>query len=169
MPGRGYRYYGAAKKLPGVKELFSRAAPERAKRTRFEMMKGIDADYYGYRDDDDGVLAELEAAAEPGLLAAATDRWREAQEKRRQVDPEGVAAEAADLAAADAAGGGAGDDFTAHVEVPDQEAIKHAILARRKQDLLSKLASQGGAEALLEPEGPRVETLETLKRLPPSW
>ena len=47
VPGKGYRYYGAAKKLPGVKELFSKKAPERQKRTRFEMMKGIDADYYG--------------------------------------------------------------------------------------------------------------------------
>ena len=47
VPGKGYRYYGAAKKLPGVKELFSKPAPERLKRTRFEMMKGIDADYYG--------------------------------------------------------------------------------------------------------------------------
>ena len=47
VPGKGYRYYGAAKKLPGVRELFSRAPPERQKRTRHEMMKGIDADYYG--------------------------------------------------------------------------------------------------------------------------
>ena len=39
-----------------MRELFSKPAPERQKRTRFEMMKGIDADYYGYRDDDDGVL-----------------------------------------------------------------------------------------------------------------
>jgi len=27
VPGKGYRYYGAAKKLPGVRELFSKAAP----------------------------------------------------------------------------------------------------------------------------------------------
>jgi pre-mRNA-splicing factor ISY1 len=47
VPGRGYRYFGAAKKLPGVRELFKKKAPEREKRTRFEMMKGIDADYYG--------------------------------------------------------------------------------------------------------------------------
>ena len=49
VPGKGYRYYGAAKKLPGVRELFSKPAPERQKRTRVEMMKGIDADYYGAR------------------------------------------------------------------------------------------------------------------------
>jgi pre-mRNA-splicing factor ISY1 len=27
-------------------------------------MKDIDADYYGYRDDDDGILIPLEAEAE---------------------------------------------------------------------------------------------------------
>ena len=48
--------------------LVFRRAPEREKRTRFEMLKGIDADYYGYRDDDDGVLEELERAAEEGSL-----------------------------------------------------------------------------------------------------
>ena len=47
VPGRGYRYFGAAKNLPGVRELFKKKAPDREKRTRFELMKGIDADYYG--------------------------------------------------------------------------------------------------------------------------
>ena len=37
------------------------------------MMKGIDADYYGYRDDDDGVLEELERAAEEGSLQQARE------------------------------------------------------------------------------------------------
>ena len=65
VPGKGYRYYGAAKKLPGVKELFSKAAPERQKRTRHEMMKGIDADYYG---------APLPAAAAAPAAGAARRR-----------------------------------------------------------------------------------------------
>lgn len=30
------------------------------RKTRAEMMKEIDADYYGYRDEDDGVLVPLE-------------------------------------------------------------------------------------------------------------
>ena len=33
-------------------------------KTRHELYKGIDVDYFGYRDDDDGVLAPLEAARE---------------------------------------------------------------------------------------------------------
>ena len=35
------------------------------------MMKNIDADYYGYRDEDDGILVPLEQEVEKeGLLAS---------------------------------------------------------------------------------------------------
>lgn len=100
-----YRYYGAAKNLPGffgfcscrhlyfvssfslshlilsffkkigktgVKELLaSRDAEQREreqikkfKRTRAELYRGLDCNYYGFRDDEDGVLEILEAEAE---------------------------------------------------------------------------------------------------------
>lgn len=65
VPGnRGYKYFGAAKELPGVRELFEQEPPAPPRKTRGEMMKDIDADYYGYRDDDDGLLLPLEAVAE---------------------------------------------------------------------------------------------------------
>lgn len=65
VPGnRGYKYFGAAKDLPGVRELFEQEPPPPPRKTRAEMMKDIDADYYGYRDDDDGILAPLELRAE---------------------------------------------------------------------------------------------------------
>lgn len=166
VPGKGYRYYGAAKKLPGVRELFSRAAPERQKRTRFEMMKGIDADYYGYRDDDDGILEPLEVAAESERLEALTQAWEVEQAKRRQVDPAGVAAEERDLQ--QLTGGSGGESFVAHVVVPDQKTIKQAVLARRKQELLEKLMSSADSGVPID-DTPRVENLDTIKRLPPSW
>ena len=37
---------------------------KKRKRTRHEIYCGITPDYYGYRDDDDGVLAMVEAEAE---------------------------------------------------------------------------------------------------------
>ena len=37
------------------------------------MHRSVDADYYGYRDEEDGVLAPLEAAAEQ---KGADRRWR---------------------------------------------------------------------------------------------
>ena len=65
--GSGYRYFGAAKNLPGVKELFEKEAPRIARRSRYDMHKAINADYYGFRDEDDGVLLKLEARSEVKL------------------------------------------------------------------------------------------------------
>ena len=61
--GPVYRYYGAAKNLPGVKELFQKPEKRTVRRTRAQMYRNIDMDYYGMRDDDDGVLIKLEAEA----------------------------------------------------------------------------------------------------------
>ena len=180
VPGKGYRYYGAAKKLPGVREMFAKPPPERQKRTRHEMMKNVDADYYGYRDDDDGVLEPLERAAEEERRKQMVAEWQVARDARLEADPDAGAAEErehaefdrAERAAAGGAsssggggeGGGAGG-FVAHVAVPDQAAVKKAVLARRKQELLAKLS----AGTVAAPEQPRVENLATLPRLPPSW
>lgn len=64
-PGTGdYKYFGAARDLPGVKELFSKPQKEAARKTKAELLKYINCDYFGYRDEDDGVIVPLEAAAE---------------------------------------------------------------------------------------------------------
>ena len=62
--GGGYKYFGAAKQLPGVRELFEKEAPRQIRRTRHQMYRHIDADYYGFRDDEDGVLVKVEGPAE---------------------------------------------------------------------------------------------------------
>ena len=41
-----------------------RAEKEKVKRTRAELYRNVDADYYGYRDDEDGELEPLEQLAE---------------------------------------------------------------------------------------------------------
>lgn len=64
LGGRNYKYFGAAKDLPGVKELFSKPAKEPPRRTKAELLKLIDCDYFGYRDEDDGIILPLERAAE---------------------------------------------------------------------------------------------------------
>lgn len=99
VPGaRGYKYFGRAKDLPGVKELFQ---PKRKhylclflhtldngivlpnisiyilafgyfivlaltlkEKTRAELHRNVDADYYGYRDEEDGTLLEFEEEQE---------------------------------------------------------------------------------------------------------
>merc|ERR1719397_526447 len=70
VPGnKGYRYFGAAKDLPGVRELFEGDAPTNTKRTRAELMRDVDSHYYGFRDDDDGILVPLEVAEEKKAIA----------------------------------------------------------------------------------------------------
>ncbi|XP_058488801.1 pre-mRNA-splicing factor ISY1 homolog isoform X1 [Solea solea] len=65
VPGnRGYKYFGAARDLPGVRELFEKEPAPAPRRTRAELMKEVDAEYYGYRDEDDGVLVPLETQYE---------------------------------------------------------------------------------------------------------
>ncbi|KAJ3088974.1 hypothetical protein HK102_007495 [Quaeritorhiza haematococci] len=72
VPGnRGYKYFGRAKDLPGVRELFEQEVPEAPKRTRHDMYRNVDADYYGYRDEDDGVLVQYEAEQQKLELALA--------------------------------------------------------------------------------------------------
>ena len=43
----GYRYFGAAKNLPGVAELFVNKPKETGKKSYMDMYKGINLDYYG--------------------------------------------------------------------------------------------------------------------------
>ncbi|KAG0579358.1 hypothetical protein M758_4G094000 [Ceratodon purpureus] len=73
--GMGYKYFGAAKQLPGVKELFELPPEIKKKRNRYEMYKRIDMDYYGFRDDEDGVLENLERDAEKEMRAKAIEEW----------------------------------------------------------------------------------------------
>ncbi|KAI8344231.1 Isy1-like splicing factor [Chlamydoabsidia padenii] len=69
VPGvRGYKYFGRARDLPGVRELFEQEASGPTGRSRTEIYKNIDADYYGYRDEEDGLLLESEKEQEALLI-----------------------------------------------------------------------------------------------------
>lgn len=59
------RYFGAAKNLQGVRELFEQTdVPKQNKRTRADMYRGIGPGYYGFGDEEDGTLVPVEAEAE---------------------------------------------------------------------------------------------------------
>ena len=45
-------------------------------------MKDIDADYYGYRDEDDGVLLPLEEAEDKKATVEAFNAWKQKREDR---------------------------------------------------------------------------------------
>lgn len=150
--GVGYRYFGAAKALPGVRELFERhdeeAAGEGRRRTRGELHRRIDGDYYGFRDEEDGgALAAAEAVAEAAMRAEEMARW-EAEAPDRE-------AAAAAVAAAAAAGPKEGDGggFTAYVPLPEPAQIEAKVLEAKKAALLSKYMSEGLVAEQAEAKG----------------
>lgn len=49
-------------------------------------MKDVDAEYYGYRDEDDGVLLPLEAQHEKQAVLEAVQKWRTEKEARLSGD-----------------------------------------------------------------------------------
>lgn len=117
VPGnRGYKYFGAAKELPGVRELFEQEPPPPPRKTRAELMKDIDADYYGYMDDDDGILIPLEQKAEQEAKEKCINEWI-----TREKDPDSMDIET-----------------TAQKSIPTQQDIQEALLARKKKELLDK-------------------------------
>lgn len=90
----GYRYYGAAKDLPGVRELIvvdsadsRKRLRQEDRRTRADISKGLTPEYYGSfggDDGDGGQLAAKEAEREAQLIRQAVQDW--AVRKRRVVE-----------------------------------------------------------------------------------
>ncbi|XP_013178164.1 PREDICTED: pre-mRNA-splicing factor ISY1 homolog [Papilio xuthus] len=143
VPGnRGYKYFGAAKDLPGVRELFEQEPPPPARRTRADLMRDVDADYYGYRDDDDGLLLPLEKNAEKHAIARAVEEWKRNKEQNKDQDlpeEENIYPEDPDDKRIE-------DDeempekppAPTLVAVPSQKDIEEALLRRKKQELLER-------------------------------
>lgn len=78
-------------------------------------MKDIDADYYGYMDDDDGILIPLEQKAEQEAREKCIKEWI-SHEKEPEVEIE----------------------TTAQKMIPSQQDIQEALLVRKKKELLEK-------------------------------
>uniref|UniRef100_A0A8C9T5R6 Pre-mRNA-splicing factor ISY1 homolog n=1 Tax=Scleropages formosus TaxID=113540 RepID=A0A8C9T5R6_SCLFO len=158
VPGnRGYKYFGAAKDLPGVRELFEKEPIPPPRKTRAELMKEIDAEYYGYRDEDDGVLVPLEQEYEKQFIAEAVAKWKAEKEARltgsggpgeKEEDEEDYIYavrddEHSDEEMRDQLEGEEGSQaFIAHVPVPSQKEIEEALVRRKKMELLQKYASE---------------------------
>ncbi|KAI9684809.1 MAG: NineTeen Complex (NTC) component [Trizodia sp. TS-e1964] len=123
--GKGYRYFGRARELPGVKELFEAAKPkvqsEKPLESRADLRKQVDAAYYGYNlDEEDGSLLEYEARKEKeafeNLLASGEGK-----------PPPGWEPLPGDA--------GDGDAW----RVPTIEEVQEELLERKRRKLLDKL------------------------------
>ena len=171
--GGGYLYFGATKNLPGVRELFEKEAPKKKRRSRRQIFKNINSDYYGYRDEDDGALLEAEKAAEAKLQSE--EAAKKTNVKKRKLAQVASGQSAASTAAttedesssdeepakpaAVVADATTNAGVRAHVPVPDQDAIDQLILAKRRLALLSKYAS-----ANLQAEESHAKSLLNVKR-----
>lgn len=139
MGSGGYFYFGAARELPGVRELFEKRALENIpKRKRGDMHKLVDAQYYGYGDEDDGVLVKVESKVEEKARSKAVGLWNKTNTnnaKRAKVSKIAISYDSKNSGAS-----GAEVLFKAHVPLPSDSDIEQAILAKKKAELLAKYA-----------------------------
>uniref|UniRef100_A0A8I5ZL45 RAB43, member RAS oncogene family n=1 Tax=Rattus norvegicus TaxID=10116 RepID=A0A8I5ZL45_RAT len=138
VPGnRGYKYFGAAKDLPGVRELFEKEPLPPPRKTRAELMKAIDFEYYGYLDEDDGVIVPLEQEYEKRLRAELVEKWKaerearlargekEEEEEEEEINIYAVTEEESDEEGSQEKAGEDGQQkFIAHVPVPSQQELQ---------------------------------------------
>jgi pre-mRNA-splicing factor ISY1 len=102
-------------------------------------MREVDANYYGYLDDDDGVLIPLEEKASKEAMKKAMDEWKDKLKKGElnTNDEEDQPFEPTTI-----------DDellaprFVSHVEVPTQKDIEDALLRKKKKELLEKYLNE---------------------------
>ncbi|KAF2735970.1 Isy1-like splicing factor [Polyplosphaeria fusca] len=133
--GKGYRYFGRARELPGVKELFERQKepPEEkeAKATESkirELARRVDAGYYGYNlDEEDGALLAYERAKEQEAREGYEDMPDDIGENKGKRDRD----EWVELP------GDAGDGV--RWRLPSLDEVGDELLERRKRKLLDKL------------------------------
>lgn len=123
--GKGYKYFGRAKELPGVKELFEAARnkgrEEKPVEERNDMRRNVDAAYYGYAPDE-----ETEE-----MLAYEAEKERQAAEHLMRTGPKEPPAGWEPLP------GDAGDGVT--WELPTLEEVQEELIERRRRKLLEQL------------------------------
>jgi len=66
--------------------LFQFLAPLPSKKQRGELLKNIDADYYGYMDDDDGLLIPNEEKCEKEAIRKKIEQWKSSETTDIDVD-----------------------------------------------------------------------------------
>lgn len=99
--GGDYYYFGAAKELPGVRELFAAKAEEvnQPRKTRAQLFRRITPDYFGWRDEENEDLLLAEQQQEQIWQ---TEQQQEFEQQQKLLESVG-ASSAADVAAGMAA------------------------------------------------------------------
>ena len=118
------RYFGRARELPGVKELFESQKPkasDKPQEGRAELRRNMDAAYYGYNlDEEDGTLLAYEAEKEREAFESLRQQGDEATDVRWEPLP-----------------GDAGDGKG--WRLPSLDDVQEELVERRRRRLLDKL------------------------------
>jgi pre-mRNA-splicing factor ISY1 len=113
--------------------LFEAPDKKAVRRTRHQLNLHIDSGYYGYRDEEDGVLVKIEAEAEEKMREVEMARW-DAEQKLREIESGGASSRKRGSK-------GGGQSFVAHVALPDDADIEKLVVEKKKRELLSKYMS----------------------------
>lgn len=147
----GYKYFGAAKDLPGVRELFeTEVVPEAPRKTRKQLFKNIQPDYYGWRDEEDGMLLLAEQQKEMEAVQKEVSRWK-AEQANKPKEPSSKKVAVAEVPVPEptlqkdtsvpATVADSKMDFKSYVDVPTMEEIEKLIIQKKKDALLKRYAS----------------------------
>uniref|UniRef100_A0A1I7V4R3 Pre-mRNA-splicing factor ISY1 n=1 Tax=Caenorhabditis tropicalis TaxID=1561998 RepID=A0A1I7V4R3_9PELO len=147
---KGYKYFGAAKDLPGVRDLFEKSGEgEEQRKQRADLMRNIDAHYFGYLDDEDGRLIPLEKLVEEKNLEKISKEFAEKQAQKQQSASENAPENIYKVEEEDddddlqtqesTVVGEDGRPMTIrHVLFPTQKDIEEMLLEQKKQELMAK-------------------------------
>ena len=93
-------------------------------KTRGELLRNVDADYYGYRDEEDGTLLEFEEEQEEIAMQKALEDAQDGEEYGMQVDGESERTQSLGT-----------------LYVPSQKEVEEYLVKRRKQAILDRFVS----------------------------
>eukprot|EP01101_Sappina_pedata_P008947 TRINITY_DN5075_c0_g1_i1.p1 TRINITY_DN5075_c0_g1~~TRINITY_DN5075_c0_g1_i1.p1 ORF type:complete len:300 (+),score=131.91 TRINITY_DN5075_c0_g1_i1:43-900(+) len=169
--GSSYKYFGAARKLKGVRDLFyEKPAASAPRKTRGDLYKMISSQYYGLNADEDSKvdLEELEAEAQKTIDREFFMEWSESMRQNGGenafVDDDDDEDESSFLGAdsdADSAKRrakkrslrpSANIPEVAAPLLPSKEEIERAILAKRKEELMKRYLSESLKNTMTEEE-----------------
>eukprot|EP01100_Stratorugosa_tubuloviscum_P012155 TRINITY_DN5625_c4_g1_i1.p1 TRINITY_DN5625_c4_g1~~TRINITY_DN5625_c4_g1_i1.p1 ORF type:complete len:289 (+),score=153.47 TRINITY_DN5625_c4_g1_i1:59-925(+) len=151
--GSSYRYFGAAKKLPGVEHLLpknendSKKHEQISKRTRAEIAKSIDIDYYGWRDEDDGIIVKLETEVESTEFKKLVEQFKDSKKQKMLTANSESKQNTKFYNNADSDDDEEKDENESKrnlqplTNLPTKEQIEAAIIDKRKQDLIKRYVS----------------------------
>lgn len=136
---------------------------------RYDIYKRIDASYYGYRDDEDGILEKLEQDAEKLMREEALADWMRIEEIKKEAKRAVKSGEVVEVGMlSEILREGEEDvieeermerereekekekEFVVHVPLPDEKEIERMVLEKKKMELLSKYASDNLLEEQIE-------------------